>query len=165
MQFASLTFLFLFFPMTLGLYRLVPHRWKREAMLVISVLFLLGGGLLSAGVLLLLTALTFFAGWLMERWKSRKGRSGLLLTGVVLGYLAVLVLLRSDWLRSWKTAYLDGTMFFPLGLAFFALQGVGYCADVRRGVISAVQIQSNIYILTFMRLFCNTFSYNTIMQK
>ena len=78
MQFASLTFLFLFFPMTLGLYRLVPHRWKREAMLVISVLFLLGGGLLSAGVLLLLTALTFFAGWLMERWKSRKGRSGLL---------------------------------------------------------------------------------------
>ena len=101
MQFASLTFLFLFFPMTLGLYRLVPHRWKREAMLVISVLFLLGGGLLSAGVLLLLTALMFFAGWLMERWKSRKGRSGLLLTGVVLGYLAVLVLLRSDWLRSW----------------------------------------------------------------
>lgn len=73
MQFASLTFLFLFFPMTLGLYRLVPHRWKREAMLVISVLFLLGGGLLSAGVLLLLTALMFFAGWLMERWKSRKG--------------------------------------------------------------------------------------------
>jgi len=48
MQFASLTFLFLFFPMTLGLYRLVPHRWKREAMLVISVLFLLGGGLLSS---------------------------------------------------------------------------------------------------------------------
>lgn len=154
MQFASLTFLFLFFPMTLGLYRLVPHRWKREAMLVISVLFLLGGGLLSAGVLLLLTALTFFAGWLMERWKSRKGRSGLLLTGVVLGYLAVLVLLRSDWLRSWKTAYLDGTMFFPLGLAFFALQGVGYCADVRRGVISAERNWRSffLYMLFYPRL-------------
>ena len=72
MQFASFTFLFLFFPMTLGIYHLTPQRWKRDVMLAISVLFLLGGGWLAALVLLLLTAATYGIGLLLEHLRTRK---------------------------------------------------------------------------------------------
>lgn len=154
MQFASLSFLFLFLPITLSIYHLTPQRWKREVMLGISILFLLSGGLAAAGIELLLTIGTFFAGWLLEHLQKRRKLGCLFLGGVVLLYAVMLLLLRSDWMQVWETALVRGSDFFPLGLAFFALQGIGYCADVRRGKCSAERNWRTffIYMLFYPRL-------------
>ncbi|WP_295216986.1 MBOAT family O-acyltransferase [Ruminococcus sp.] len=154
MQFASFTFLFLFFPMTLGIYHLTPQRWKRDVMLAISVLFLLGGGWLAALVLLLLTAATYGIGLLLEHLRTRKKLSGLVLFGTVLVYLSALILLRSNWMQSWEFSLLHGKDLFPLGLAFFVLQGIGYCTNVRRGKYYAERNwrQLFLYMLFYPRL-------------
>ncbi len=154
MQFASFTFLFLFFPITLGIYHLTPQRWKREVMLAISMLFLLSGGWLGALVLLVLTAATYGIGLLLEHLHTRRKLSGLVLLSTVLVYLGALTLLRSDWMQSWEFSLLHGKDLFPLGLAFFVLQAIGYCADVRRGKYGAERNwrQLSLYMLFYPRL-------------
>lgn len=154
MQFASFTFLFLFFPITLGIYHLTPQRWKREIMLSISLLFLLSGGWLAALVMLLLTAVTYGIGLLLEHLHSRKKLSGLVLLCTVLVYLGALFFLRSDWMQSWEFSLLRGMDFFPLGMAFLVLQGIGYCADVRRRKYHAERNWRNLflYMLFYPRL-------------
>lgn len=168
MQFASFTFLFLFLPITLGIYHLAPFRWKREVMLSISILFLLSGGWLAAVVELLLTAGTYSVGLLLERLRPKKKLSGLTLFGITAVYLIVLILLRSNWLRSWETNFLRGIDFFPLGLAFFVLQGIGYCADVRRGKCHAERNwrQLFLYMLFYPRLIMGpVVSYSTALKS
>jgi len=156
MQFASFTFLFLFMPITLGIYHVVPKSWKQYVLLGISVLFLLGGGIIAALVELVLTGGTFGTGiWLEHmRKKAHKKRSILLLTAVVIIYLSVLLLLRSDWMQMWKTLWLSGNDFFPLGLSFFTLQGIGYCLDVRRGECDAERNwwKLSLYLLFYPKL-------------
>ena len=70
MQFASFSFLYFFFPISLAVYHAVPKQWKPMTMLIISAIFILSGGIFSAGVLLLLTAGTFGAGLLLEKIRA-----------------------------------------------------------------------------------------------
>ena len=43
MLFSSITFLFFFLPVTLGLHQLVPWRWKNHVLLAASVVFYASG--------------------------------------------------------------------------------------------------------------------------
>lgn len=154
MQFASFTLIFLFLPITMLLFYLTPNRWKREVMLGISLLFLCSGGWLAAAVEILLTALTYGAGLLLEHLRQRKHFSRLVLTGSILLHFGALLLLRSDWLFSLKAGWFSGKSLFPLGLAFFTLQSVGYCIDVFRGKIHGEKNwrQLGLYLLFYPRL-------------
>ena len=154
MQFASFTLIFLFLPITMLLFYLTPNRWKREVMLGISLLFLCSGGWLAAAVEILLTALTYGAGLLLEHLRQRKHLSRLVLTGSILLHFGALLLLRSDWLFSLKAGWFSGKSLFPLGLAFFTLQSVGYCIDVFRGKIHGEKNwrQLGLYLLFYPRL-------------
>ena len=81
MQFASFTFLFFFLPITMGIYYLTPRRWKQEVMLGISILFLFCGGWMAALTELVLAALTYGAGLLLEKLRTKKALSRLTLAG------------------------------------------------------------------------------------
>ena len=122
MQFASFTFVFLFLPITMALYYLTPQRWKQEAGLGISLLFLCSGSWLAALVEILLAAAAYGAGLLLEKQRLRRGLSRLLLFGIIVLQFGALLILRSDWLRSWNTGLFSGKELFPLGLSFFVLQ-------------------------------------------
>ena len=43
MLFSSITFLFLFLPITMGLYYLVPWKWKNHVLLAASIVFYASG--------------------------------------------------------------------------------------------------------------------------
>ena len=87
-----------------------------------------------------LTALTYGAGLLLEHLRQRKHLSRLVLTVSILLHFGSLLLLRSDWLFSLKAGWFSGKSLFPLGLAFFTLQSVGYCIDVFRGKIHGLTL-------------------------
>lgn len=118
MQFASFTFLFFFLPITMGIYYLTPRRWKQEVMLGISILFLFCGGWMAALTELVLAALTYGAGLLLEKLRTKKALSRLTLAGTLLVQFGALIVLRSDWLYSLKAGAFHGSALFPLGLAF-----------------------------------------------
>ena len=94
MQFASFTLIFLFLPITMLLFYLTPNRWKREVMLGISLLFLCSGGWLAAAVEILLTALTYGAGLLLEHLLLLLGLLHPLLGSLLEGLLLLLGLPR-----------------------------------------------------------------------
>lgn len=139
MQYASFTFLFLFLPITLGIYALTPQAKKPYVMLGISVFSLLFGGVFSALIELFLTLGLFGAGILLEhcRKQGRKKSGRLFLCGFIILCLAVCLFLRSDFVQSYSGSWWTGTDFFPLGLSFFTLQCVGYCLDVWQAKIAA----------------------------
>ena len=114
MQFASFTFLFFFLPITMGIYYLTPRRWKREVMLGISILFLFCGGWMAALTELVLAALTYGAGLLLEKLRSKKALSRLTLAGTLLVQFGALIVLRSDWLYSLKAGAFHGSALFPI---------------------------------------------------
>lgn len=133
MQFASFTFLFLFFPLTLAAYYLTPGRWKNITFLATNILFILGGGVLSATVLFLMTIGTYGAGILIEHVSARRKLSGLVTALVAIMEFSVLILLRSVSLQNLTTGWMRGVDLFPLGLSFFVLQSLDYCFEVQRG--------------------------------
>ncbi len=154
MQFASFSFIFLFLPVALAVYHLTPARQKHSVMLGISLIFLLSGGFVAAMVLLLLTAFTYGAGLLLGHLQPRRFLSGLLMTGVILIFLGTLLLLRSDWVQGTEGKFISGRGLYPVGLAFFALQGMGYCADIRNKKIMPERrpVWLFLYMLFFPRL-------------
>ncbi len=156
MLFSSLTFLILFLPISLGVYYLTPSRRKTEVMLLISLLFLLSGGILAALVELFLTAGTFAAGIFLEylQQKGERKRSNLMLLVILLVYLTALLFLRSDTVQSWKLSQIYGADLFPLGLSFFTLQGMGYCVDVWQKKMPAERNwrKLSLYLLFYPRL-------------
>ena len=119
MQFASFTLIFLFLPITMLLFYLTPNRWKREVMLGISLLFLCSGGWLAAAVEILLTALTYGAGLLLEHLRQRKHLSRLVLTGSILLHFGALLLLRSDWLVFTQGRVVFRKVAVPAGTGIF----------------------------------------------
>ncbi len=154
MQFASFSFIFLFLPAALAIYHLTPERRKMPVMLGISFVFLLSGGIGAALILLLLTAGTYGAGLLLERFRLKKILSSLTIFSVLVVFLLALALLRSSWILSVENQFVNGADFWPAGLAFFALQAIGYCADVKNGRIPAERrwMHLFLYMLFFPRL-------------
>ncbi|MCD8219397.1 MAG: hypothetical protein LUC50_03370 [Ruminococcus sp.] len=168
MQFASFTFLFLFLPITLGIYYLTPRRWRHGVMLGISVVFLLSGGLLSAVVLLLLTAGTYGAGLLLEHLHPRKKLSAFVITCVTLLEMGVLLLLRSDLVQGASLGWFSGSDLFPLGLSFYVLQSLSYYSEVHRGKCRAEHSvwKLSLYLLFYPRLIMGpVVSYRTAIES
>ncbi len=132
MQFVSFTFLFLFLPLTLGVYYLVPLRWKPKVLLGTNLIYLLGSGWFVAAVELLLTLVTFGVGQWMAHWKTQKVRKKLILSASILLYVGAFVLLRSELSTRWAAISIWGVHWNTIGFSFFILHGIGYCLDVER---------------------------------
>ena len=155
MVFSSYLFVFLFLPIFLTLYRLTPNRLKNACLLVASLAFYYFGD--HAGTLVLLVSVVgnFAFGWLIDAARLRSA-AGLptrtsakiwLISGLVFN-LAILA-----WFKyvGFLTRNIDTLGAFigndhlvpivnaalPLGISFFAFQGMSYLIDVHRGTIRA----------------------------
>lgn len=133
MQFASFTFLFLFFPLSLSLYYFVPFHWKKRVMFVTNLFFVVCGGFAAAVIEILLTLGTYGIGWFIFRLRERKLIRKAVLFGIIMVYILLLIFLRSDMMHQFENSLLHGIQLFPLGFAFFSLSGIAYCIDIERG--------------------------------
>lgn len=154
MQFASFGFLYLFLPFTLTIYLFLPVRLRQRAMLCFSLLFLLFSGISTCFAVLTITGITYGAGKVLERKKEKRFCSICLLLSITFLWIFVVLFMRSQWLHSWENTYFSGRDFCLPGISFLALQGVGYCIDIRRGKIRPAQhwYQFFSYLLFFPRI-------------
>jgi len=169
MVFSSYLFVFLFLPVFLALYQLAPRRFKNACLLIASLAFYYFGD--KAGTLVLLASVVgnFGFGYLIgiaraqieARAALRVSPKAWLIAGLVFN-LAIL-----GWFKyvGFLTRNLDalGAAFgndhlvpivnaaLPLGISFFAFQGMSYLIDVYRGTIAATS--SLLQFATYKTLF------------
>lgn len=171
MEFSSLYFLYLFLPLTLLVYFLVPGlRLKNIVLLAASLLFYAMG---QPVYVLLLVGLSY-ANFAMARC-IRPGKRNTLLLPVVVN-LAVLGLFKyldfflgifgitvadggvmlaalrgiTNGLNSIGFAFRSPTSALPLGLSFYAFQVISYVADVYRGKVKAERSFFNLLLYLSM---------------
>lgn len=136
MIFSSLIFLCVFFPLFLFVYyRMGSVETQNRTLLFFSLLFYCWGGIRYLILLLIMTALGYFMGRIIESKSNPRTKKAFLILSIIL-FLAVLGVFK-------YTAFFLGTIgsilqkdwsFFrialPLGIAFYTLKLISYVTDV-----------------------------------
>jgi alginate O-acetyltransferase complex protein AlgI len=140
MVFSSTVFLFLFLPVTLGLYALAGRRLRNLTLLFASLFFYAWGEGVYVGVMLLSILFNYLFGLLVDR-SVRYRRLSLFLA--VLFNLTLLVTFKYanflvDNLNVVLSMYaIDAVrlepVHLPIGISFFTFQAITYVVDVFRG--------------------------------
>ncbi len=136
MVFSSLSFLFLFFPVTFLLYVAVPHAKFRNALLILASLVFYAWG--EPVYILLLLASVFFNWLLALALGSREtGRKAVAAAAIVLNIGLLVVFKYSGFLVESVNALLRLSLpvpaiRLPIGISFFTFQTLSYVIDVYR---------------------------------
>ena len=157
MLFSSLTFLFLFLPITLLLYFIVKDRYKNYLLLIASLIFYAWGEPKYIVLMLLSIVFNYVMARLIDKNKKYKSRKkfDLIITIVVnIGTLFVFKYLdfaieNANLMFGFNLNSPD--LVLPIGISFYTFQILSYVIDVYRG---KVKVQKNIFTLgTYIALF------------
>jgi len=140
MAFTSIKFLFLFLPLFLIIYYIIPFRFKNASILIFSIILVESFDNLSAIVLLCSIGINFYFGRLIN--EKRKVWS--LALGIVLNIALLSVFKYHLLLSEILHAVTDFTSFpvtqfhqlsslvFPVGISFYTFRAISYLVDVYR---------------------------------
>jgi alginate O-acetyltransferase complex protein AlgI len=176
MVFSSIVFLFLFLPLFLGLYFLLPRAWRNVVLLGASVVFYFWGEGWLLWILALSTAIDYTAGLLIAGcppWRRpepldpdgpRSAGQRLALTLSIVTNLGLLAAFKYfnfgvdnyNWLvgsfgLSRLALFSVPTVVLPLGISFFTFQSMSYTIDVYRGRVTATS--SLLRFATYVTMF------------
>ena len=155
MVFSSPTFLFLFLPLTLLAYLLVPRSWRNSCLLLASIVFYVWGAGGHVFVLLYVALVSFFGARMAGRARTRAMAASATgdvgaepapqqapraeITGLVLLVLVPILLYKylppvTQFIASTAWPGAPQTHWaLPLGISFFTFHAISYVVDVGRG--------------------------------
>ena len=163
MLFTDPCFLFLFFPVVLGLYYASPRILKNGVLLAASIVFYAAGE--GSYVLLILFSIAF--NYFMGRWIGKQRANGTrkvvlaaglgtnLLLLVYFKYAGFLIENLNGVLSDWHFSPLKApSIALPLGISFFIFHAISYLMDVYRGDAEPMKspTQFALYITLFPQL-------------
>lgn len=147
MLFSSVTFLFLFLPIVVGVYYLLPRTFRNEFLLFASLLFYAFGEPRYL-LVMIATILTNYFGTLLICKFNKFKKIFLIATILVdlgfLCYFKYIDFLIQSFNDIFKTNVDILHIALPLGISFYTFQAISYTVDVYRGEI---QPQKNLYKL------------------
>ena len=141
MAFSSVQFLFIFLPLSLAVYWLLPKALRNRALGAFSLLFFAWAGLKGAAILLALAAITWLGGLLLEKLPRKKP----LLILLIAAHLAVLAAFKYAGFaaRSINALVPDLLPVFApcpaAGHQLLRFTAIGYLADVSCGKVAAAR--------------------------
>ena len=154
MSFYQMTFVFIFLPICILLYFVLPKYCRRYLLLAASAVFIAWGGLKGLAVIAASTVFNYFTGRLMDK-KGRRTAYGsfVFISGIVCN-IALLALYKY---ASPAASLFGGTFsagLAPMGISFFTFSAISYLCDVRSGKAPAAVnfIDLAIYICFFGKL-------------
>ena len=179
MLFTSIEFLFVFLPVVLAGYFLLPFRWglKNCWLLASSLLFYAYGEPAFVFVMLGSIAFNYVIALLVDAVRGRRAAARLALWAAIAGNLAVIGLWKysnfvTATLRGWfpdlQGAIPQTSFVLPIGISFFTFQAMSYVVDVFRG---NVKVQRNplklaLYIALFPQLIAGPIvRYSTVCEQ
>ena len=171
MVFSSITFLFYFLPIVIGIYYIVPNRLKNIVLLLASLFFYFYGEPKYVLIMLLSITCTDIFGILIDKYKKY---SKLFLTISICLIAGILVYFKYmnfiiENINLWLSNRIDFIyVVLPIGISFYTFQLISYIIDVYRG---QAKVQKNIlklamYISLFPQLIAGPIvRYTTIEEQ
>ena len=176
MVFSSLTFLFLFFPIVIGVYYLCPRVLRNLWLLAASLLFYAWGEPVYIRLMVASILFNYLCGLgvaaLQKRQKPSPARALLILCIVGnIGALGVfkyadLLIDTVNGIAGSRLALLE--LALPIGISFYTFQALSYVIDVYRGTVAAQKnpITFGTYIALFPQLIAGPIvQYKTVEQQ
>ena len=173
MVFSSMTFLFVFLPLLLAAYYLLPARaraWRNGVLLAFSLFFYAYGGPPFL-LLMLLSIAVNYTGSLWAAPGRRHPRAAMALTTAadlaLLGWFKYAGFFFSNLARVW-TGLPVPEVTLPIGISFFTFQGLSYVLDVYRGQARAQRnpLHVALYISLFPQLVAGPIvRYTTVAEE
>lgn len=157
MVFSSLTFLYIFLPIVLVLYYIIPKQFRNFFILISGLFFYAWGEPIYVFVMIASTLIDYFAGLVIFRFGHKKGiRKLALIVSVVmnlslLGFFKYSNFIVENINELFGTRFGAPTSLLPIGISFFTFQSMSYTIDLYRGNIN---VQKNpITFAAFVTLF------------
>jgi alginate O-acetyltransferase complex protein AlgI len=156
MLFSSVTFLYYFLPVVLGLYFIVPKQWKNIVLLVSSMFFYFYG----EPVYVILMVASILSGYLHGLWINRARNTRFAIIPVISSaavHLGLLLYFKyaDFFIENVNMVFHAGIsplrLALPIGISFYTFQILSYTVDVYRG---NAQVQRNpLNFATYVSLF------------
>ncbi len=154
MNFSSLEFIFLFFPVFFAIYYLLPKNCRNAVILAGSIVFYLAGTWKHPEfiiILSLMTVINYVLGLLVDRFPRRGALCVALGSVINIGSLFFFKYFGMLPGKLFPSGFDPSRLLLPMGLSFYAFRAVSYLADVRRGECPAER--SPVRFAVFMCMF------------
>ena len=174
MVFSSLTFLFVFFPIFLGVYFLLPDKFKNTVLFLFSLLFYAWGEPIYIILMLFSTVFDYVNGILIEKWGHKTTKSKIVLIISIIVNLGLLCVFKYSNMivdtinRLFNTNIQWKELALPIGISFYTFQTLSYTIDV---YLDKAKVQHNIinfgaYVAMFPQLIAGPIvQYKTISEQ
>ena len=138
MLFSSITFLYVFLPVTLLIYYLVPKQAKNTVLLIVSLLFYFFGEQEYTILLLLSSVSDYFHGLYIASHRGTKQAKIALISSIVINLSMLGIFKYLDFFIGSINGLLGTSISLtglplPIGISFFTFQTMSYSIDVYRG--------------------------------
>lgn len=157
MVFSSLTFLFLFLPIVLVLYYIVPKQFRNLFILISGLFFYAWGEPIYVFIMIASTLIDYFAGLVIYKFghKPAVKKAALIISVIMnlslLGFFKYSNFIVENINNIFGTTYGPPSKLLPIGISFFTFQSMSYTIDLYRGTIN---VQKNpITFAAFVTLF------------
>ena len=176
MVFSSLTFLFLFFPIVMGVYYLCPRALRNLWLLAASLLFYAWGEPVYIRLMVASILFNYLCGLGVAALQKRekKGIAKALLILCVVGNIGALGVFKYADLLIGTINGIAGShlalleLALPIGISFYTFQALSYVIDVYRGTVAAQKnpITFGTYIALFPQLIAGPIvQYKTVEEQ
>lgn len=160
MEFSSLLFLFLFLPLFLLIYFIVPKNGKNLVLLVFSLFFYAWGEPIYIFLMLFNSAVDYFAGLTIDKYGENPViRKAALMTSMVVNLSMLGFFKYADFflgsLNNWFNLDIELLgLALPIGISFYTFQTMSYTIDMYRGRIKVQKnpITFGAYVTSFPQL-------------
>lgn len=154
MLFSSITFLYIFLPLTVFLYFFVPQKGRNFILFVMSVLFYAWGEPVYVLLMLAQIAISYVLVWLMTSFREKRAGRIFYILSVLLPFAALFYFKYYHFFMENIFGVSTKTIALPIGISFYTFQIASYCIDVYH---QRVQRQKNLvtyaaYVTLFPQL-------------
>ena len=139
MVFSSNEFLFLYLPISLILYFVIPYKFRNLALFIVSLIFYGWEKPIYLLIMLFVIVINYLFGYLIDKsGEDAKKRKNMLILGVViniavLGFFKYADFLLENFARIPFLSFIDPIgVALPIGISFYTFQSMSYIIDVYR---------------------------------
>ena len=158
MQFSSIPFIYGFIPLSVAVYHLIPERFKKLCLLIISAIFIFFFGVVPAFAVIVFSIISYFLCMSIKLTQTHKIIQGILLAIEIIVSLFFIVICKYDFFKVFFDATFCNQLRF-IGSTFFAMSAIAVASDICNGESDQPGkfIDYFLYMLYFPKIFAGPY--------